>query len=216
MKLENIDISKLIPNFMRSADVLALADAVSDVLQPLARQIARLSTWDHLAELDTGELDDLAEELNIFWYDKTLTDDQKRTLIASSDRVYMKLGTAKAVEDVVSDIYGPSEVEEFFEYSGRPHYFRIRVQNPEQMTPENEAKLLRVLEKVKRKSQWLEGIQHEIALSIPLYVGMTVATHDNTSITFDTWLDHTNGRLYAGADLQTDQTGSDSPTILAS
>lgn len=214
MKLGDIDIAKLLPAFMReSEDNIAFANAVSEVVQEQAKRIDRLSIWGYLDSFSGEELDRLADDLNIFWYDVSLPDEKKRDLIANSDKVYMTLGTKYAVEEVVSNIFGPSEIEEFFEYGGRPHYFRIKVDNPENMTPENEAKLLRVLEKVKRKSQWLEGIQNEILADISLFVGMSVAIHDVTEITFDTWQDNMSAKANAGLDLQFDQEGMESPGI---
>lgn len=214
MKLGELDIARLLPAFMReSPDNVALADGLSEVLQAIAAQSPKLSTWGHLADMPTAELDELADELAIFWYDRSLTYEQKRALIANSDQVYMKLGTASAVEQVVSDIFGGAEVEEWFEYDGRPHYFRIRVDNAAGMTPENEAKMLRVLGKVKRVGEWLESIRHEAAASIPLSVGMTVAIHDETAVIFNVWRDETEAALHAGIDLQGDQSGPESPTI---
>lgn len=201
MKLEEIDVSKLIPLFMRAdRDTLALSEVISETLQPLAAEISKLSTWGQLARLNTGELDTLAEELAVLWYDRTLSDDQKRVLIANSDKVYMHLGTKSAVQDVVKDIFGNAAVEEWYSYGGSPHYFRINVNDSTAMTPENEAKLMRVLDYVKRKSQWLESIQNNILTSWPLNVGMSVAVHAVLNVRVDVWQEHTTAAgIYAGA-----------------
>lgn len=215
MNLDEIDLSKLIPVFMRrDLDNLAIADILSTTLQPLAGQIARLSTWDQLSSLNTSDLDALAVELSIFWYDKTLSDEQKRLLIANSDKVYMHLGTKQAVLDVVTDIFGPAYIEEWFEYEGQPHYFRIQIESAASLTAENEAKLMQVLDIVKRKSQWLDGIQSRISQSFPLNLGMSVGIHTLLEIVVNEWQDHTApAHSYLGAASVTRQQGAEQPEL---
>ena len=178
MKLENIDLSKLLPFFMQtSPDTAAMSDVLSETLQTFAHEIARLATWDRIGQLASDELDELATELNVMWYSPALPDEKKRVLLLNSDKTYMHLGTVYAVETTISDIFGKSRVEEWFNYGGNPHYFRIIVERTEAMSPENEAKLLQTLDYVKRKSQWLEAIINEIETSCPLYIGASIAIH---------------------------------------
>lgn len=202
MKLENIDINKLLPLFMQekgNEDVQAMSQVLSRNLQDLARQISKLSTWDSLKDLNSEELDSLAGELSIYWYDKSLTDDQKRVLIAQSDMIHMKLGTKRAILNVVKDVFGPALVEEWFEYDGAPNYFRIMVSDAATLTAENEARLMRILEYVKRKSQWLESIQSLILADLPLNMGMSVGIHTVVEVMFDRWVDHVSGsKAYLG------------------
>lgn len=184
MKLETINLVKLLPFFMQaSPDTAAMSDVLSETLQTFAHEIARLSTWDSIAKMSTADLDALAQELNVMWYSNALPDDKKRLLLLNSDKTYMHLGTVYAVETTISDIFGKSRVEEWFDYGGSPHYFRIIVERSASMSPENEAKLLQTLDQVKRKSQWLEAIINEIEASCPLYIGASIAIHTATQIT---------------------------------
>lgn len=201
MKLEDIDVSKLLPLFMRGdRDTAALAEVVSETLQPLAREVAKLSTWGHLEQLAEPELDSLAEELSVLWYDKSFTAAQKRLLILNSDRVYMRLGTVSAVQEVVSQIFGDSRVEEWHEYGGVPNYFRLNVTNVGSMSRENEAKLVAIIDAVKRKSQWLEKIINEIEASFEINIGGTVAISKHTYVKVWDWQDHVPATtLQAGA-----------------
>ena len=48
---------------------------------------------DKIDQLNDAELDEMAWELNIQWYDSTAPIETKRAVIRSSDRVYAKLGT---------------------------------------------------------------------------------------------------------------------------
>ena len=176
MKLEEIQLEHLLPLFMRNDPAaVALAEVASEALQVLARELHKLSTFDALDLLNTAELDALADELRVLWYDKTFTDEQKRVLLLQSDQVYMRLGTVQAVQDVVTAVFGEATVEEFFTYGGKPHYFRIMVKSANELSAENEAKLLRMLEYVKRKSQWLEKIYSTTLGEIALNAGFQLS-----------------------------------------
>lgn len=198
MKIEDISIEQLLPLFMRrDASCRAFAEVDSELLQLFAREIAKLSTFDALDKLNTAELDELADELSVLWYDRNFTDEQKRALLANSDKVYMTLGTRYAVQTVIQDIFGEASVEEFFEYGGQPHYFRVRVERVGLLSEEMVAKFTRLLEQVKRKSQWLEKIYSETIAKLPLNVGMRVGVFCNTEPRIDTWQDNndTTARL---------------------
>lgn len=196
MKIQDIDLKQLLPLFMRrQEDNAALADALSEPLRVFAREIAKLSTFGHLEDLTVEELDDLADELRVLWYDRSFTPEQKRVLLATSDKVYMRLGTKAAVQQVLTDIFGTSFIDEFWEYGADPHFFRIRVANPAALTRDNIAKLMRLLEEVQRKSQWLEKILCELRGSLQLNVGLHLTTQQDVYITLNNWQTHTETPL---------------------
>lgn len=203
MKISDISIQQLLPPFMQADECnLALSKAANEALQVFAREIAKLSTFDALDQLNNAELDALADELNVLWYDRSYTDIQKRAILLNSDKVYMRLGTKSAVMQVVQDIFGASAVEEFHEYGGKPHYFRIRVERAGTLSAENEAKLLRTLELVKRKSQWLDSIFSETVSNMPLNVGMQISFQRTATPRIDTWQDNSGAEIYSGAAIQ--------------
>lgn len=208
MDIEEVSIETLLPLFMREdKSNQAIARAASEALQVFAREIAKLSTFDALDKLNTAELDEIADELNILWYDRNFTDTQKRALILSSDKVYMRLGTRSAVQQVVSDIFGAATVEEFWQGEIAPHYFQIYAQNAGALSAENEARLLRILETVKRRSQWLKKIYSNTIASLPLNVGMNVAFQRTATPRIDQWQDNAEpGTINAGAAVETKHT----------
>lgn len=186
MKLQDIDLSKLLPAFMREDGAnQGIAAVVSDALREIASYIPKLSTFDALSRLNTAELDELAEELNCIWYDRSFTDEEKRVLLTQTDQVFARIGTVAAVEGVIEGIFGSGYVEEFWEYGGEPHHFRIAITNPETLTEERKAKLLRILEQVQRKSQWLDEIYSATLARIPLRAGFKIAVEREHIIRFD-------------------------------
>lgn len=174
MKTTDADIKKLLPLFMRDDKaVKALADAVNDVFSHIDAK--RLKTWDQLEKLDHADLDELAWELNVLWYNQAGTLRQKREQIRTSDEVWRTLGTRHAVEVVISQLFVKGKLLEFWEYEdGRPHHFAVEVYDPNVLTPEGEKEFRRVLELVKRKSQILDSIKLILSPNFWAYTGMVV------------------------------------------
>ena len=174
MKLTELDINKFIPLFMRDDEcVKAIAAGINDVVAHI--DTARLRTWDQLDKMDHAELDELAWELNVLWYNAAGTLAQKREQIRTSDDVWRTLGTRHAVEVVVSQLFIKGKVLEFWEYEGgQPHHFAIECYDPTVLTPDGEKEFRRVLELVKRKSQILDSIKLILQPNFYLYTGVVI------------------------------------------
>ncbi len=171
MKLSNLEFIKLLPQFMQNdAAVRGLAHGIDSIIPQLAAEIEKLSTWDCINKLGEAELDDLAWELNILWYDTGAPLDVKRNIVRDSDQVYKKLGTKWAVEKVINTYFGDGYLEEWFQYNGEPGFFRVYSANP----TINESKFvefLNILNKVKRASSKLEGVYITLTGQMNMYAG---------------------------------------------
>lgn len=176
MKTNELNLTKFIPLFMRDDQTIkTIAAAINDIFSQM--NLAKLRTWDQLDQLDHAELDELAWELNVLWYNAAGTLEQKREQIRTSDDVWRTLGTRYAVEMVISQLFGSGKLDEFWEYEGgQPHHFRVRVSDPSVLTPAGEKEFRRVLEIVKRKSQILDEIKLELITQFNGYIA--VIPHD--------------------------------------
>lgn len=182
MKLSNIEFLKLIPQFMREDDaVRGLAVAIDKIVIDLAESVSKLSTWDRIDELSEKELDELAWELNIPWYDPTATMPIKREVIKNSDKVYKHIGTKWAVENIIKTYFGDGYIMEWFEYDGEPGHFRVYSSNPS-VNNERLTEFLALLNKTKRASAKLDGIS--IALDAELVLSVGVAIHEVSTETY--------------------------------
>jgi phage tail P2-like protein len=152
------------------AAVRGLAAGIDSIIPKLAADLEKLSTWDRIASLSEAELDDLAWELNILWYDKGADIDVKRNLILDSDKVYKKLGTKWAVENVINTYFGDGHIEEWFQYDGEPGHFRVHSNNPS-LNESRFAEFLNLLHKVKRASAKLDGVYITSSAQMNLYAG---------------------------------------------
>lgn len=179
MKLSNIEFIKLIPQFMQNDDaVRGLAAGIDSIIPQLAAEIEKLSTWDCIEKLSEKELDELAWELNIPWYDTGATIDVKQKLIHDSDEVYKKLGTKWAVENVINTYFGDGYIEEWFQYGGEPGRFRVYSGNPT-LNEDKFSDFINLLSKVKRASAQLDGVFISLSGQMNLYAG--TALHETSA-----------------------------------
>ena len=172
MKLNDIEIIRLLPQFMRKDDFnIGLAKGFDKVIKKLEATVSTLSTWDSIDSLTEPELDELAWELNIEWYKLNASIDIKRQLIKDSDNMHKKLGTKWAVERIINTYFGEGYISEWFEYGGEAGHFKVFSSNPT-ITNENLLEFLSILEKVKRASSHLDGITISLTGQMHLHGGV--------------------------------------------
>lgn len=159
MKLNDIDFKRLLPEFMRNDKFDAiLAGATSEFFQKASIDMQRVVIVGQTASLNEAELDQIAKDSNIFWYMKSADIDTKRQVIDDAPLVFKRLGTVWAVEKVMNSYLAGCELIEWFEADDLEHdYFRFRTSDISILRSDIKT-FLNILEKVKRKSQWLESI----------------------------------------------------------
>jgi len=106
---------------------IAFSKAVNKLIREPGSRTKLLRVWDQIDNLDHADLDELAWELDVTWYDSTAPLHVKRELIRNADKVHARMGTKWAVRQVVQDYMGSCELEEWFEYGGDPYCFRIKI-----------------------------------------------------------------------------------------
>lgn len=177
MRLNETEMVKLLPAWMQEdGSDKGLATGCDIISRDAYARLKLLSRWDKIDQLNDAELDEMAWELNIQWYDSTAPIAVKRAVIRSSDRVYAKLGTPYAVEQIVADYFGTGEVREWYQYGGQPHHFKVLSDNPS-LVNSNLDLFLKLLRTVKRRSSWLDAILICLTGEMFLYSGMAVRDH---------------------------------------
>ncbi len=183
MKLEELDFIKLLPEFMQNDDCIkALSESVNTIFRPTSQALKKLSDWDRIDSMTESELDELAWECDISWYKKNADIETKRNICKNSDRIFMTRATAAAVEEVVSEYFNNAKLVEFWETDCEPHHFKIECSDTEAYT-DNLQLFLLTLEKVKRKSQWLDAIVLLLSGENKMYFG--AGETEIISTTFD-------------------------------
>lgn len=126
IKLQNSQISQILPEyFSEQASVQALSFAINRAVERLVEYCRNISVFAVIDTVPDYILDMLAIELNTQYYDSSLPIQAKRELIKNTMVWYMRAGTPKAVEELVSIVFGKGEVHEWFQYDGDPYMFRI-------------------------------------------------------------------------------------------
>ena len=155
------------------ANVQALAEVVTLRLMALMPFVDRLTILSHLNELSTPILDELAWHLHVDFYDEAVAArEQKIKLILSSIAWHRRKGTVGLVEEAIGELYSECEVVENWAYEGgQPYHFKLQMSGY-MMTPNIRERVLRILEFVKNKRSWLDGIEYVHAInSGGVYVG---------------------------------------------
>lgn len=182
MRLNDIEFVKLLPKFMQNdAANIGIAKGIDIVIKIFDGFSGNLATWDAIKNMSDAELNELAWELNIAWYEPSASIEVKREIVKNSDRVQQKLGTKWAVENVIETYFGDGSMLEWFEYDGEPGHFKINSSNPS-VTNENLTKFLRILSKVKRGSAQLDGIFINMLSQQNIYTGAACHITDKVTV----------------------------------
>lgn len=147
---------------------MAVCEVVDAFGASVAASVSCYPTWNSVDSMMANELDELADEMCIEYYDRSASADAKRGIIKSARMVQAKLGTKWALQRVL-DIYFSSatRVVEWFDYDGspgEPNHFTIETEYTPK-TAEESRRFLAVLNAVKRKSAVLDRVEAVIDTS---------------------------------------------------
>ena len=182
MRVSEIDFVKFLPDLMQDdPDVIAIAKAQTNFYRKIVEKINVLSRWGKFEQMTEEELDLFAEDFYIPWYKTSDTKDIKVSNLEHFVEVWSRLGTPKAIETVLEDIYGSAELIEWF--SNKEDYvngqFAVLVKNFASFTQENKRRFNNVLEIVKRKSQELSIIFTVANANVGYNVGLRTSILKN-------------------------------------
>ena len=182
MRVSEIDFVKFLPDLMQDdPDVIAIAKAQTNFYRKIVEKINVLSRWGKFDQMTEEELDLFAEDFFIPWYKTSDTKDVKVSNLEHFVEVWSRLGTPKAIETVLEDIYGSAELIEWF--SNKEDYvngqFAVQVKNFASFTQENKRRFNNVLEIVKRKSQELSIIFTVASANVGYNVGLRTSVLKN-------------------------------------
>lgn len=103
-------------------------------------------------------LDVIAWEMHVdVWagWDGDLSVEQKRDLINKSIDWHQHLGTKYAVEQMLRTVFRTGFVSEWYQYGGRPYYFRVTIQEPI-VDAERLKRVIAGIMAVKNVRSWME------------------------------------------------------------
>lgn len=178
----NVSLLDLLPDSLKhNEDVQAIAEAITKELQDISAEMKQVLIYSRLYELPEAVIDLLAWERHVDYYDTSLPIEQKRELVRNSIFFHRRKGTPAAVEELIKTIFGDGKVVEWFEYNGKPGYFKV-ITNNASATNEQAKQFIDVLNSVKRASAWLEKVEISLAEDLNLYFAGVVHTGEKISL----------------------------------
>ena len=103
----------------------ASATALEGALSDLSYAALECLFLPRLDILPSNILNVLANQYHVDFYDVSMSDEEKRSLIRDAIQWHRRKGTPAAVEEIARKVYGDAHVTEWFEYDGEPYHFRI-------------------------------------------------------------------------------------------
>lgn len=121
----------------RDPKMKALAAAVTEQMLGVSGEIDNVLIYSRIDELPEELIDVLAFDMHVDWYDYSYPLEVKRDILKNSVKVHKKMGTKYAVETALRSVYKETKVCEWFEYGGRPYYFKLKIDTSANGLPEN-------------------------------------------------------------------------------
>lgn len=118
----------LLPENLRSdPDIIAASQAVDKEFFLLAESIKNVLTYADIDNASEAVVDMLAVELNVDFYDKSLSLDDRRESVKEAILIHQMNGTKAAMLRVFELLQMRGTIEEWFEYDGDPYTFKISI-----------------------------------------------------------------------------------------
>ena len=182
MKLTDVDLLRLLPQFMRDdKNAKAFAYAVQSQIVEVSLSIEHARLYSRIDQLSDEILDELAWQFNIVEYNSDFDLSIKRDLVKRCMESHYKRGTVESVEEVVKKIFGDATVEEWFNYGGAPYHFKIRTSNTS-ATDEMVQEVTRLVRETQSIRSYLEEVIIEIIQSMSVYIGGKVIIMDDVTL----------------------------------
>lgn len=136
----------------------ALGKALAVLLAGRARMLEGLLLYPAVDKMDMPLLDLLAYDFKVDWWNPDYTMEEKRRVLRDSWYVHRHMGTRAAVETALRAVYRDATILEWFEYGGRPGYFRLWTDvTNEDFIPALRREILRRMNYYKRLGAHLES-----------------------------------------------------------
>jgi len=169
--VSDVTLLELLPENLRSdPDIIAASQAVDSEFQALASSIKNCLTIADVDNASSDVVDNLAGEMQVDFYDQTLSLPIRRALVKNGYIYKYQKGTAYVVKQIVEDAGLDATVKEWFEYEGEPYYFKVTTETVISGTTVL-AELVEMINAVKNVRSWLEAIIINRTWSGAMYLG---------------------------------------------
>lgn len=166
--IQKVQLAEILPLSIRNDEqILAVARSLESQLQCLSEKARLVLHLPRLNELSDEMLNALAEQYHVDYYEpENMSVEVKRALIRDSLLEHQIRGTKASVELQLNKIMTWAKVSEWYEYGGKPYYFRVTLQGLK-FTDEHAEKFMRIINSTKNVRSWLDLITFDLTLEAP-------------------------------------------------
>ena len=131
MTFDDLDFVQMLPTFMREdASIIASCREVEKDIKRITARLPDISAHRNVDLMSEAELDELAWEEDVDWYDSKADIEVKRDLLRLVYMLKAKRGTEFSVITILKGHFGSGWVKEWFNYGGKPFHFKVFTDNP--------------------------------------------------------------------------------------
>ena len=161
INLKDYLISQHLPESLNNRNIKQLAELSDEFLHKVDTLIGKVLIYPNIDNLDEELINHLGYQQHIENFSTTLPIESKRELIKNSFLIHRYKGTPWAVETALSLMLAPTEIQEWFNYNGRPYYFRPLINMSDArivLDRERKKELIKIINATKNVRSWLDGI----------------------------------------------------------
>lgn len=181
MNIQNTGLIDIVPEFMRDDHTVRGLCAAADAMFQQLINAVFISWWrKYIDELSADQLDDMAKQIEISWYDDAADVSSKRNVLKNYENVLAISGTPDAIKFAVKDIFGDVEIIEWPEYDGKPYHFKINVHA--KFNEESEKRVDSAILRAKNVRSIIDSVDLTNKSNTVFYVGGAVTSGASQSI----------------------------------
>ena len=170
MNIQDTKLIDIVPVFMRDDRTVRGLCAAADAMFQKMIDAVHIAWWrKYIDELDADQLDDIAKQLGIIWYDDGADLLSKRSVLKNYENVLAIAGTPDAVKYAVKDLFGDVEIIEWQEYNGQPYHFKMLVNA--KLTEDNTRRFSSAVAGAKNVRSIMDSLETMRRSSVVMYVG---------------------------------------------
>lgn len=182
-KLQSTSLLDILPeNLLGDAQLYAAARALDDELRKVTAATRDALILPRIDELSEEVIDLLAWQWHVDFYEPSMSIDTKRRLVCESIAQHRIKGTKAAVEKMVQTVFKEGVVSEWFEYGGEPYHFRIDLLTAPNITQDDTARLLAVVNAAKNVRSWLDELRFRRETHNTAYLAAAPSIHTTYEI----------------------------------
>ena len=125
----------------------------------------------NINKLTETEIDYLLWEYHVDYVGENASLENKRELVKIAVIAHFNKGTLGSVKAICKILFGNAEIKEWFEYGGRPGYFKISTLG-ELKDEKDYLKVLDVVNEYKNERSWLEALTFDRTAKFGKYIGI--------------------------------------------